>query len=483
MFELPEKYKTDVEINLKDFVRKTELIKFSKLDHLHSQYALKDHNHDARYANFHHTHPEILLAVAKYTGISSDDIDQWVNNLGAITQAELQAILDNIGIVSNEDNYYIEDISVRLTTDSENALREFSGKYNIPLPLDDNGLTVKDALEVIMRAFELDTVTDDQVLLEDDIPVRLVNGSIGGITEDKVYKEGTSLQTILQDILNPYISVETMRRYLTPDENTVLRWWKYDSSNELYEVYLNKLQYSDPGTLLFTIELNNSENRNCKETIVQNGLSLDIAAVVESVKVNDLELDFITDDSNKKYFIYSNDFKFNDDQEMSEIRVIWKSSLPNDRIYDNYGKNEGELNPENVYLTFLPKALIDYPDYFYGGASSIDNIITNIENSISGVGEYTVKYESGNGVNFEVNTSETPIIVVAIEGDIFDNGINIFDRDSHMNITKFFKKLECDGNSYILLFNEKQYVCLYYESLDNNSELNLSLSLNNCKVC
>ena len=33
-------------INLKDFVRKTELIKFSKLDHLHSQYAFKDHNHN-----------------------------------------------------------------------------------------------------------------------------------------------------------------------------------------------------------------------------------------------------------------------------------------------------------------------------------------------------------------------------------------------------------------------------------------------------
>ena len=469
-------------INLKDFVRKTELVKFSKLDHTHSQYALKDHNHDARYANFHHTHPEILLAVARETGIEAEKIDQWITNLETITQTELKAVLDNIGIVSNEDNYYIEDISVRLTTNSENILREFSGKYNIPLPLDDNGLTVKDALEIIIRAFELDTVTDDQVLLEDDIPVRLVNGPIGGITENKIYKEGTSLQTILQDIFNPYISVETMKRYLTPDENTILRWWKYDSSNELYEVYLDKLQYSDPGTLLFTIELNNSENRNCKETIVQDGLSMEIATVVESVKINDVELDFINN-FNQKYFIYSNDFNFNDDQEMSEIRVSWKSSLPDDKIYDNYGKNDGLLNPENAYLIFSPEISIDYPDYFYGGAFSVDNIVTNIENAINGEGEYTVKYESGDGVNFKVYTSETPIILVAVEGHIFDKGINIFDTDSHMNITKFFKELEYNGNSYILLFNEKQYVCLYYESLDNNSELNLSLSLNSCKVC
>lgn len=469
-------------INLKDFVKRTELLKFSKLDHTHSQYALKDHNHDARYANFHHTHPEILLAVARETGVDAEKIDEWINSLELKTQNELKAILDNIGVTSNEDNYYIEDLSVRLSENVENMLRELSGKYNIPVPLTENGLTVKDSLEIIIRAFEFDTVSDDQVILEDDIPVRLVNGPIGGIDRNAVYKSGTSLKTILQDMLNPYISVDRMRELLTPDESTKIRWFKLDSTNTPYEIYLDKLQYGEPGMLLFSVEFNNKSNNKCFETIVQNGNSINMYAVPKDVMVGDEPA--ILFENNKKYYIYSEYFDFgNDDQDMKELKISWKSSILGDKIYDNYGYNQSLLNPSDESITIMPELTIDYPDYFYGGIDYLENILYNINNSIDGNGDYTVNYGSGDGVNFTVDTEFTPFIVIAVEEALYDKGINIYDSDSHMNITKFFKELEYDNNSYLSLFNGKHYVCVYYQSLDRNSKLNISLSLGNCKIC
>lgn len=474
-------------INLKDFVRKTELIKFSKLDHVHAQYALKDHNHDARYANFHHTHPEILLGVVNYLGSENPDekvtmIQEWMDGLESKTQIQLNAVLDNIGIRSNEDNYFIEDVSVRLVENTEEMLREFSGKYNIPVPLTGVGLTVKDALEIIMRAFELDTVNDDQVLLEDDIPVNLVNGPIGGIDENVVYKAGTSLKNILQDMFNPYINTLKMRDLLTPDENTKIKWFRLDSRNVPYEIDLEKLQYGETGTLLFTVDFNNKYNKKCYETIVQNGSSVNLFAVPKEVTIGGLFAEVFED--NRKYYIYDRYFDFsNDDQDMQDIKISWRSSIAGDKIYDNYGHNEDLLNPNDDSLVIKPEMKIDYPDFFYGSVDYLENILYNINNAIDGVGEYTMDYGSGDGVAFTVNTENTPIIAIAVEEGTYDKGINIYDVDSHMNITKFFKELEFEGNSYLELFNGKHYVCVYYESLDRNSELHISLSLDKCKIC
>jgi len=75
-------------LNLSDYVRRSELNKFAIYNHRHSQYSLKSHNHDYKYANFHHTHPELALLISRIKeGVSTDDVNNWLNELHTTNMA------------------------------------------------------------------------------------------------------------------------------------------------------------------------------------------------------------------------------------------------------------------------------------------------------------------------------------------------------------------------------------------------------------
>lgn len=483
-------------INLKDFVTKNDALRFSKIGHKHTQYALKEHNHDARYATFQHTHPEIIAAVItalnpKNGESLTDELNNLLKQIQDNNRYQLQAFINELGLIDNQ----ISDMNVLV---DQKVADDFIIKFKDTVGESSHNvgdkLRLSDVLEMTLILFDHDKVLDSQVMLEADIPVKLVNGPIGGLAENKTYKAGIdSLQTIIRDILNPYIDIKSMRRLLTPTtEDTILEWFVLDSSGHPYKIDLEHAPYfNEPKMLLFTVKLNNSINEFCKATVTVNNLETVLETEIHDIKVNGESCRLYTEDDysfNTKYFIYDDSFEFDKDNylDLYNVDILYKSNLEDDKIYDNYGMSpeEGDskftkLNPTNKYLTIEVNVRVDYPDFFYGQVDTPEDIERELQLE-NNEGSDKVWSGIGSGIDeYHISTSNGQCIFFAIEKTLYNN-VKIFDCDWHANITKFFNELDHD----VLLFGGIEYVVVYYESLDNNADLNISLQLTKkCEIC
>lgn len=474
-------------IELKDFINKTEALKFSRIGHVHNQYALKEHNHDSRYANFHHTHPEIVVSVL--AALNREDlnvtVDSLLKDINDSNKAQLENFVDELGVVDgkfSDENVVVDTaVSDSLIAKVKDAVGECD--YN-----EGDTLYLKDLLELVLILFEYDKVKDTQVLLDADLPVRLVNGPVGGIATAKRYKAGDNLQNILRDILNPYISVEDMERLLTPTvENSEIKWYIVESES-LREIDINKAPYSGVSQLVFSIDLNNNTNNHCTETIIANGMETVLKTIVEAVEVADIptvKSEYKTKDGQDTY-VYSYGFDFSNDYDnvsLDKIDILFKSNLVDSKIYDNYGISSSILNQNNERLSLTEKITIEYPDYFYGGVDAHEMIEENIKyhlnQAASTDGDEYLRYDTGKDIIFKVDTHVTPVIVVAVEASLITSeDVIIYDTFTRTDITRFFNEISDD----IELFGNRKYVvkyyeCLYYDEEDTDSELSIRLCI------
>lgn len=241
-------------LHLDDYVKKTDLYNYSTTGHSHSQYSLKGHNHDSRYANFHHTHPEILKAVAELIAESSGgELDEILKRLESLSEEDqvryikyIKGLFESAGfkvkdvdVNGNPSSFVLDDESLLTNSEVVNLInkklydeRDKDGKPYLdylgfetqpdnPLEATPSDVYLKDVLLTIVKLFEHDFVYDSQVKLEAAIPVIY---SVGGIKPGTVYDKDTDLRKILTDMFNPYIPVEECLERMTPVA-VKLKWY------------------------------------------------------------------------------------------------------------------------------------------------------------------------------------------------------------------------------------------------------------------
>lgn len=446
-------------ISLKDYATKNELLGFTKLGHTHSQYALKEHNHDSRYANFQHTHPEMVVMLTKLFNEHSKNgvieekvVDYWLTEMSDRTDERFKQFLEEVlGLTYDDENtkgYYFADLNVKLSNKEtvlaikKKANTDLGAVYN----LENSTLYLDEAIELLVKFFEKDTVTDSQVLLHDDIPVRLVNGPVGGIETAKIYKAGeTSLQDILRDILNPYISIDEMKKRLTPNKDyIVLKWYLVgNEDDELTEIDISRFPVEKLGsTIALKIELDNEYKLNCKEKVLfKDDYSIELKYIERDIysEVKGVYID------GEPLYLNNGYYYKNNVESLETLEIEWKT---NRTITDNYGNSEDN---ELVYLsgTVEDNNLgfeLDYPNIMIGTFTD-----KNINLDIFDTKVYSEKVLTKLTVD-----EENPFILVAVE---FGKKYRVIDMDTHTDITNYF---EVDTDSYA--YEGKSYTVLSYES-------------------
>lgn len=486
-------------INLEDYATRKEVLNLSKLGHTHSQYALDGHNHDARYANFSHTHPEFYAVLAKLLReysvnkeISEDEVNKWVDQLLENSENRFINFLEEtLQFYHDEksDSYYIRDNRIRLK--NEDTVRMIKEKANkdlgIKLDPEDGVLYLNDAIDYLIRFFEHDTVYDTQVKLNSAIPVRLINGPIGGIENAKIYESGTDLRTILTDILNPYVSVEDMIKLITPDPDYCKINWFIDSGAGVREIDITDINYKDfediNGRLLLKLSnLNNEHNKNCKEKITTVNLNTGVATddileaeILEAYRITGIDdegKDIIeplhtVDINGEHYFEYENPEEY-----VGEIIFRWGTNM-NNNVCDSYGENITALGIKEVKFDG-ERIGVNYPDVLVGSVYSLNDVSE----------KYLEAHFDEKDISFKVDTSKLDgrYVIIAVEASMdedFSDRFIILDRDSRTNITNYFEVLD-DGNDGFLDINfgneTRSYKCRYYESYID-TELNLVVKI------
>jgi len=216
-------------ISLSDYVKRSELKAFAAQNHLHGRYAEKGHNHDYRYANYHHTHPELAALMAQLLDgqYTEEDITAWLEEIKTKNQEMLEAFAQHLGlekIYADENDevgtYYIKDPNIVLTEQAVTALNHIIEANNLPaeiaerLKLHEND-TLHEALLLISALFEYDRIYDDQVIFRTPIVSRY---NIGGIKRGKEYNsdKGKTLRDLITDLLNPHLTLDDVRERMTP---------------------------------------------------------------------------------------------------------------------------------------------------------------------------------------------------------------------------------------------------------------------------
>lgn len=341
-------------INLDDYVTKNDLSRYATKFHTHAGYASKNHNHDERYANFHHTHPELYLALAQIigNGVTAEDIQHKVDKINEDWKKWYDIVIDKFdklddGAVNNSDEL-ISSVNQLVKSYNENT------KDDVKLPELSSGSKLTDALKILAEVIKRGDIKDNEVLLSDKIDAKVDNGNIGGIVNDVTYPAGTPLRQILLDILDPYYDLQYVRKQLTPSqENTKLHWYVVvgkigEGDNikyEFEEVDISKLnKYTDyEGELWFSIEPLNEYNKELK-------FKNQSAVVFPEMADSGGNFNRMAEIDGK--YQYSEYVNFKENVTMNdEIRVFWESTAENDVIFDSAGNTEtgleGKLNNVN----------------------------------------------------------------------------------------------------------------------------------------
>lgn len=518
-------------LNLENFVKYEDLLSFSKIGHKHTEYALSEHDHDYRYANYHHTHPELLKAVAEliaeYT--KTEDAEVILSKLEKIEADEkrtysnyIESLLKNAGfelqysqiykpveidsfeegveyfkkendeyVLADEfdpnETYYIaeteikacsiKDSSVKLDNETVEHLNDTIKSNFTGTEVDFNdlllseGATIKDAMLSVIKMFQKDTTLDSQVLLEDDIMVNLVNGPIGGLDEAWVkknvgFKKGDTVQKVLREILNPYISVSDMLDILKP-VSAELTWWVEDTSGSYNEVNPLHLNFSNEARpIYFRVKsLKNKFNEPCSYKL---GKDLDGDGENDILYPKYIVKDY--EEVSNNLYRYSDAFDFseniNSEETRPEIIITWENST----IYDNYGSAEGTLNENNEYITVVPKLVIDYVDTLVGSLSGEKLESVSIDTSGLETSRINKTFEREISI-----TDENNIIVIFVENSLLKGGssdldlsnvMSIIEDTSKYNIASAFKMSE---NRYNLGEYGTEYTLYSYEVYDTSA--------------
>lgn len=179
------------ELNLNDYVNKTEIREYAKKYHGHSEYATKEHNHDYRYANFHHTHNEyltrtqVLAIIADAAGADGDiDITGTIQNLVSALTAKIDELINQNYITAN-------------TLESEIAATEvkFSNTNNIYY----NGEQLTAVIDELKdaKSVDIDEVSSDKIKLD----YHNVTRDIGGFTAGDTIYAGMQLDTFIERLI------------------------------------------------------------------------------------------------------------------------------------------------------------------------------------------------------------------------------------------------------------------------------------------
>ena len=203
-------------INLEDFAKKTDLDNYSKVSHIHTQYALKGHNHDYRYANFKHSHPEITTMIASMSAINKENfeelkkvMDEWLKEIEEIDDELFAKLIESLGLIEYNGNYYITEDNVlikdkNLINEINNIIIENNKKNNnasddAPTLTNEN-IYLYDILNAFALLLKNKQTWAHNVTLKNDLPIYLKNGPIGGLDYDKakkkkyIYKSGSDLE-------------------------------------------------------------------------------------------------------------------------------------------------------------------------------------------------------------------------------------------------------------------------------------------------
>ena len=195
-------------VDLNKYALKDELSNYAYKIHTHSQYALSGHNHDERYADYHHVHKEYVTE-AEITKIIADaiesnpenpdltvelikglieslntKIDNLISELGQrYTNEQIDALLDNL----RNALFSTDNIIYKKGTSEEANLTDIIDKFV------DFALHIEDHLSNVAS-------TDQNITLSEHI----VQNPIGMYYEGAIIQEGTTLDAFISNILrNP----------------------------------------------------------------------------------------------------------------------------------------------------------------------------------------------------------------------------------------------------------------------------------------
>jgi hypothetical protein len=229
--------------SLRNYATKVDLLKYSRSNHTHSQFAKADHDHDYRYAMFYHTHGEYLtrkkaLELIEQKLQANPQILQTLSTISSIINegsslSQVLSALSQIASVTDvssleEDiariNYSLNNLatfdanlspvgSVNLTLQLDSYLNsrkfrsdqidilmdtgdlEFDNKFKTP---DGESRDLKDILVEIYDKLELEIFSIDKAYLDEDIRVLFPTGETQGDYErNDIITKGTNVKDIL----------------------------------------------------------------------------------------------------------------------------------------------------------------------------------------------------------------------------------------------------------------------------------------------
>lgn len=444
-------------INLSDYASLDKLSEYTKIGHTHSQYALKEHNHDYRYANYKHTHPELvsLLIELSKKDVSEDEVNSWLNKISEQTENQLKAIIDSLGYTETDSGTYkILDEKITLSDDVVSNINTALENANSEAHLN-SGDSVKDALSVLVQLFNDDTAYDDQVILKNDLNV---TNKIGGT--ESYYKAGTTISTIISDMLNPKVDLTEMINILTPVK-AELKFYAFEDESSPVDFSHIK----NNGSLYYTVRLLNKYGNECSANLIVNGYSYTQHA--EIISVNDSsqsdagfyhlkDLSDLVQDDNTLSIELSIKYNIVND-------ILDKSYSNSNIIYDTYCVSSKKV--EESELIHTENGYMDYPDYYWLYSEKSNNeysvISVNADDFISGYnGE-------DNSINKTVKSGGTLYILLE---DNYSGKLKVIDNTSSINILKFMEK----DNSTII----DGYTTYRYD-FANSAEIDLTVSATN----
>lgn len=499
---------THGKISLRDYAKATDLLKFAKLNHTHSEYALRGHNHDYRYAMFNHTHPEIARLIAEIVknGASEADINRWMADWLKRNKAQFEELIKSLGLYEDNGVYYLSDSDTLLSQDSINAINDYLEKYKDDLGIDlfHKGNSVKDAISLFAKLFEKDTVLDSQVKLEESI--RSVF-NIGGIKEGTVYERNDDLRKILTDLLNPFISFEAAKEILTP-EKIEIDWYKKVDGNYI-KIDPERLSYKlldDYSIQYLYFKITKCLNKNGEECRLYANVSkqnrLEKTKVIPKLLGNEP----ITDDG-EFYKVRAPEFIKNSENTIEslnlEISGIWIIELFDSKginkitnnpgkLYDNYGLNQSkndEIPESERQFNQEQEFSITAPLLFYG---LVDRSEISTDSGID-IGIVDDNFNSSyldNPINYNFGNndlgSNQKTLVIFLRSDI-GQGDSKYDLAIKNNFTNnrveyYFEQLLINGSEFPVPYansniNDKNcgYYCYSYDIDNSNDDLIVSI--------
>ena len=497
-------------IKLDNFVKYADLDNYAFKAHTHSNFALVGHTHDYRYADYHHTHAqyvtsyqllEVINKLNLGVNLTENDIGEITESLitristliaeqGFMKLSQVDAIFTDAGFkqFNSGEQFYLSSDSVFLNKDTislkllEKLLYDGENAENLAI------LNLTDTIERLLNAFDRDTVEDEQVLLTDDI---VVYNPVGGIKEfdengyRTVIKKGTDYHTILNDMLNPYMSKDHIEDILVPVRAEFKFYYDEDCLNEICPESIDFSEFIVPVYAKF-IRYINKFGEDCLYTYsihnnahtVKTDIDPNVDAVVEIRIIVGDDTDVNDDGENdtsvsnvhryevsrlpdRDDVVYK--FELNPNLEtLSQVEIITKTK-PIFNIFDN--------RDNEVISEFLPMD-INSGEYFFKFEKCLAEYTI-----IDGNDVITKEFNTDILITIPANDQMIRTIIIAYQKQL-ENKLRIL--YGLTNITSSFVPYEPE--SWSIEVNPEEYNFIKYEILPLDSELDISVYLDKSNI-